>query len=132
MENPIMLFPVLNISLPEWDNHCVEGLFLEDDRYRSKDRRFFKRYLQGHLFVDCAARIYKLTGLAESKPSLGQRLLRLHNCQLIFEATEETITLVELREIMQRGISQLDGEQAKQQWLEKLDRAESVAELLMS
>lgn len=122
-------YPILNISLQNWNNDIVEELFRENDIYYSNNEIFFKTYLLGHKYVDCKGDIYKLLNKYPIK-NLWLRLRFIKRSKFQFEKTNERISFEELQILLIDRVNQLSGEDAKNEWIEKIKNSPSIASLI--
>jgi len=122
-------YPILNISTPKWSNDIVDELFRYDDIYYSNDETFFESYFLNHKFVDSNGDIFKLYGKVPIK-AFWVRLFTLKRSLFQFEATNEKMTFSEIKNLMITRINDLEGEEAKNQWIARLEKANSIQELI--
>ncbi len=124
-----IIYPILNISISEWNNDIIEEIFRENDIYYSSNEEFFNTYLLNNEFIDCNGDIYKITGKIAIK-GFWTLLFTSKRSRLIFEKTNSKITFDELQKIMVDRINDLKGDEAEQQWILSLKKAQTIKQLL--
>ncbi len=123
-------YPILNISLPDWNGELVNEIFLDDDQYQTKDENFIQEYIIGHKFVDCTGNVYKIVNRSASKINWWQSLFNVKKGHFIFHDTGEKMTFDELKNMMVDKIQRLDWKGGQEDWLKAIKTARTIQELI--
>ncbi|ADF53365.1 hypothetical protein ZPR_3046 [Zunongwangia profunda SM-A87] len=95
---------------------------------------YFQEYLNEELFCDSHGKIFKITGKKQPK-SIFRKLFfflpNIYKVELIFEATNEYITLDDLRDFMIERIKTLGYGKFEVKWILELQKAKSYEELIL-
>lgn len=122
-------FPILNISVPAWNNEIVEELFREDEFYYSRDNHIFEKYINNHEFVDCTGKIFKVVGKSKIK-KIWTLLFTSRRAKLSFQETNKHLSFPDLKNLMLNRIDNLTGEEAKNAWKLNIETFSSIDELI--
>ncbi len=123
-------YPVLNISVLEWNYEIANELIFENDIYHSNDKIFFDTYIQGHKYVDCNGDVYKVIGRVPVK-NLWKCFFLMHKYKVLFEKSDVKISMEELRNLMVERVNRLDWKNdIKHEWIGRLKQAKTIKQLL--
>ena len=114
-----MTFPAIDISVNKWNlEDLMEYIIYNDYIYTRKDS-VFKKYYKNHLFCDSRGKIYKAIKKAEMTASWRnwfQFIPYVWKTKIIFENTNEMMSLDELKEYLIERISDLDDGKKNEEW----------------
>ncbi len=128
-------FPAINISNPNFNKEEDLTSFLLLDAFIYNDTEsYFQEYLNEELFCDSHGKIFKTIGKKQPK-SIFRKLFfflpNIYKVELIFEATNEYITLDDLRDFMIERIKTLGYGKFEVKWILELQKAKSYEELIL-
>ncbi|UAB86302.1 hypothetical protein INR75_10020 [Zunongwangia sp. SCSIO 43204] len=128
-------FPVINISNPNFSKEeDLTSFLLMDGFIYNNTEVYFQEYLKDNLFCDCDGKIFKITGKRHSKSIFRKVFFFLPNIykiELIFEATNEYLTLDDLRDFMIERVKSLGYGKFEVKWILELRKAKSYEELIL-
>ena len=128
-------FPAINISNPNFSKEEDLTSFLLLDALIYNDAEvYFQEYLKDNLFCDSNGKIYKITSKKHPKSILRKVFFFLPNIykiELIFEATNEYMTLDDLRDFMIERVKSLGYGKFEVKWILELRKAKSYEELIL-
>ena len=94
---------------------------------------YFQEYLKDNLFCDSNGKIFKIIGEKQPKSIFRKVFFFLPNIyktELIFEATNEYLTLEDLRDFMIERVKTLGYGKFEVKWILELRKAKSYKELI--
>ena len=128
-------FPAINISNPNFSKEEDLTSFLLLDAFIYSDTEtYFKEYLKDNLFCDSKGKIFKITGKKEPRYLFKKVFFFLPNIykiELIFEATNEYMTLDDLRDFMIERVKTLGYGKFEVKWILALRKAKTYEELIL-
>ena len=128
-------FPAINISNPNFSKEEDLTSFLLLDAFIYSDTEtYFKEYLKDNLFCDSNGKIFKITGKKEPRYLFKKVFFFLPNIykiELIFEATNEYMTLDDLRDFMIERVKTLGYGKFEVKWILELRKAKTYEELIL-
>ena len=130
--SPGIKFPILNITLENWSEDLVFDIFLGDDTCYTPDRATLQRYYIENRFVDSQGHIYRLREVVPLETNFWQRTFSGKKGRFVFEETGERMPLKDLKEWMKARVDALDWPDVKTGWIEEINAAASIEELLKS
>lgn len=128
-----MKFPAANVSIKNWDkNEDYLIYILEDDFIYTTNNKLYQEYFLNKLFVDSNGDIYKL--IDRKLPNSFRQILsfipNFCKVELIFKRTEDKMTVEQVRQHILIQINQLDNDQNKIEWIDKVKIAKSYEEII--
>ncbi|WBL24753.1 hypothetical protein [Zunongwangia sp. HGR-M22] len=128
-------FPAINISNPNWSREEDLTSFLLQDKFiYNNSGTYFQEYLKDNLFCDSNGKIFKIIGEKQPKSIFRKVFFFLPNIyktELIFEPTNEYMTLEDLRDFLIERIKTLGYGKFEVKWILKLRQANSYEELIL-
>ena len=128
-----MTFPLLNISVKNWNSEdLMEYILFDKFIYTDKDS-LFNEFYKGKLFIDCNGQIYKALEKAELNQKWRNWLRFIPNMwkrEIIFKPTGEAWTVSELRNYLLERVSELKADTHTEKWKSNLKNAKTHSELI--
>ncbi|MBJ2176526.1 hypothetical protein JBL43_19920 [Aureibaculum sp. A20] len=128
-----MEFPILNISTEKWDEeNLTDYIAFDKFIYTDKDSIFEELY-KDKLFCDCNGKIFKAIKKAEMTEKWRNWLRFIPNIwkrEVIFEPTNENLTVDELRNYLLNRISELRPTEFRVKWNKEITNAKTHLELI--
>ena len=123
-----IVYPILNISIPEWNDDIVQEIFRYNDIYYSKDEVFFNKNFLGHEFVDCNGKIFRIVDKILMS-NFWLRIFTLTRFRIIFAPTNKNVEFIDLQRYIIERINDLNGGD-KISWINKIETAKNIRELI--
>ena len=128
-----MTFPILNISTEKWNaDDLTDYISFDKFIYTSKDS-LFKELYEDQLFCDCNGLVFKAIKKAEMTQKWRNWLRFLPNVwktEIIFNKTNEKLTVEQLRNYLLERISDLRQDDFTRKWKEDLKKAKTHSEII--
>ncbi|MEN2412935.1 hypothetical protein [Flavobacterium mesophilum] len=122
-------FPVLDISINEWNLENVSEIIFDDIYFYSNSYDLFERFRLNHKIVDAKGTIFKIVRLQKKERNWMSFFVRPKH-EMIFELTEEKIDLKDLKDFMLQRINNLESNEYKFKWMENIKKANNFDELI--
>lgn len=124
-----MEFPIIQIDLVDWDLELISELLMFDAYYYSSDQLFFDKYILNKRFVSSNGTIYIATHKVKSKDFLSWIGLR-KKYKIYFKELGIRWTFDQTKDFFYSRISKMKEQQAKENWLNAIDRASNIKDLI--
>ncbi|MDN3594921.1 hypothetical protein [Zunongwangia endophytica] len=128
-------FPAINISNPNWSSEEDLTSFLLQDKFiYNNSEAYFQDYFIDQYFCDSQGKIFKV--VAKKTPrSIWQKIFfflpNIYKTELVFKATNEYMTLNDLRDFMIERVKTLGYGKFEVKWILKLRQANSYEDLIL-
>jgi len=131
----VITFPAINISNPNFSREeDLTSFLLMDAFIYNNAEAYFQEYLNEHFFCDSNGKIFKIIGKKQPKSIFRKVFFFLPNSykiELVFEATNEYLTLNDLRDFMIERVKTLGYGNFEVKWILELRKANSYQELIL-
>ncbi|MFQ6603196.1 hypothetical protein [Flavobacterium sp. C3NV] len=124
-----IIFPVLDISINEWNLENVSEIIFYDVYFCNKSYDLFEKLRLSHKIIDSKGAIYKIIRLEKRKCNWRTFFVK-SKYEMIFEVLDETVNLDDLRDLMLTRISDLEVNDYKLKWVENIKKAKNFKELI--
>ena len=128
-----MNFPLLNISVKNWNSEDLMEYILFDKFIYTGKESLFNEFYKGQLFIDCNGQIYRALEKAELNQKWRNWLRFIPNIwkrEIIFKPTGEAWTVAELRNHLVERVSELKPDTHREKWKSDLKNAKTYSELI--
>lgn len=127
-----MEFPLLNITDHNWNPVKVDGQLVFDE-FIYVGHKIFNESHKDKSYCDCSGEVYKAVDLV--LPTARWRkffyfLPMIYKSKLIFEKTDLTLTVDQLKEFILARISEFDEDEISFKWIEQIKMANDHREII--
>ncbi|TPG32645.1 hypothetical protein [Flavobacterium pectinovorum] len=122
-------FPVLDISINEWNIENISEIIFYDIYFHNKSYELFEELRLNHKVIDSKGNIFKIIKLQNREISWIIFFVKSKQ-EMIFELLEETSDLDDLKDFMLNKINNLEVNEYKFKWIEKIKKAENFRGLI--
>lgn len=122
-------FPVLDISINEWNLENINEIIFYDIYFRNKSYDLFEKLRLNHTIIDSNGTIYRIIRL-EKRNCKWMTFFVKSKYEMIFEVLDEKANLDDLRNLMLNRISDLEVNDYKLRWVENIKKTKNFKELI--
>ncbi|WP_409417852.1 hypothetical protein [Flavobacterium sp. PS2] len=122
-------FPVLDISINEWNNENISEIIFYDIYFTNKSYELFKELRLNHKIIDSKGDIFKIIRLEKKEKRFVNFFVKPKQ-EMIFELLDETTHLNDLKNFMLNRINNLEVNEYKFKWIENIKKAKNFKELI--
>ncbi len=122
-------FPVLDISINEWNLQNVSEIIFYDIYFYSNSYDLFEKLRLNHKIVDSKGNVFKIVKL-QKKERNWMSFFKQSKHEMIFELLDEKIDLDDLKDFMLKKMNNLELNEYKLKWIESIKKAKKFNELI--
>lgn len=123
-------FPVIDISIDNWNSEDINEVLLFDEYFYNKSNQAFEIYRMNHTIVDSKGCMFKIVGVEKLK-SWQNYIPFFIKRKMYFDDCKDKKSLEELRSFILKKMDEIEDNDFKIEWKNNVIKAKNFNDLIL-